>query len=75
MGINPIVQSHHGMIGGTIKFIKRSLDPIGKFNEIIQDRLYVRGASPLIGECTTKMPNCLRARRLIPEGETRTKET
>lgn len=68
VSINSIVQTHDGMIGGAIEFEKRSLYPIGQFKKLIQDRLHVRGASYLIGERTTKVLNCLRASRLIPEG-------
>lgn len=73
LSISSIVQPQHGVIGGAIKFIKSPLYPIGKFNELIQDRLDVRGTSSLIGEGTTKMSNCLCACRLIPAGGRRTK--
>ena len=61
---NSIVKTQHGMIRGTIKFEERSLYPIGKFDELIQYRIEVRGTRSLIRKCSTKMPNRFCACRL-----------
>ena len=73
LSIYPIVQTHYGMIAGAIEFKQRPLYLIGKFNELIQDKLDVRGTSFLIGKSATKVLNCLRTCRLIPDGQGRTK--
>ena len=64
LSVNSVVKTQHGMIRGTIEFDERSLNPIGKFDEFIQDRVDVRGTRSLIGKCSTKMPNRLVACRL-----------
>jgi hypothetical protein len=64
LSVNSVVKTQHGMIRGTIECEERSLYPIGKFDELIQDRVDVRGTRSLIGKCSTKMPNRLGARRL-----------
>jgi hypothetical protein len=64
MSISPLVETQDGMIGSAIELEKRSLDPVGEFDELIQDGFGVRGSMPLIGKGTTKVPNCLRACRL-----------
>ncbi len=64
LSANSVVKTQHGMIRGTIEFEERSLYPIGNFDELIQDRVDVRGTRSLIGKCSTKMPNRLGARRL-----------
>jgi hypothetical protein len=73
LSVYPIVQTHYGMIAGAIEFKERSPYPIGKFNELIQDKLDVRGTSFLIGKGATKVLNCLRTCRLIPDGQGCTK--
>lgn len=64
LSVNSVVKTQHGMIRGTIEFEERSLYPTGKFDELIQDRVDVRGTRYLIGKCSTKMPNRLGACRL-----------
>ena len=64
MSISSLVETQDGMTGSAIELEKRSLDPIGEFDELIQDGFGVRGIMPLIGKCTTKVPNCPRACRL-----------
>ena len=64
LSVSSVVKTQHGMIRGTIEFDERSLNPIGKFDEFIQDRVDVRGTRSLIGKCSTKMPNRLVACRL-----------
>lgn len=36
MNVHTTVHTQYGMIGGAIKFEKRSLDPIGKFDILVQ---------------------------------------
>jgi hypothetical protein len=62
LSVNSVVKTQHGMIRGTIEFEERSLDPIGKFDELIQDGVDIRGTRSLIGKCSTKMSNRLGAR-------------
>jgi hypothetical protein len=64
LSVNTVVKTQHGMIRGTVEFEERSLYPIGKFDELIQDRVDIRGTRSLIGKCPTKMPNRLGACRL-----------
>jgi hypothetical protein len=64
LSVNSVVKAQHGVIRSTIEFEERSSYPIGKFDELIQDRIGVRGTRSLIGKCSTKMANCLGARRL-----------
>lgn len=71
MSVSSLVETQDCMIGSAIELEKRSLDSVGEFNKLIQDGFGVRGSMPLIGKCTTKVPNCPRACRLgvIPQGE------
>ncbi len=62
--VNSVVKAQYGMIGGTIEFEQRSLYPIGKVDKLVQDRVDVRGTRSLIGKCSTKVSNRLRACRL-----------
>jgi hypothetical protein len=64
LGVSSVVKTQHGMIRGTIEFEERSLYPSGKSDELIQDRVGVRGTRSLIGKCSTEMPNRLGACRL-----------
>jgi len=65
MDVSALIQTQHGMIRRAIKLEKRSLDPVGKFDKLVQDNLGVRGGVALIRKGTTKMPNRPRASRLI----------
>jgi hypothetical protein len=64
LSVNSVVKTQHGMVRSTIEFEERSSYPIGKFDELIQDRVDVRGTRFLIGKCSTKMFNRLGACRL-----------
>jgi hypothetical protein len=76
VSVTSLVQTQHGMIRSAIELEKHPLDPVGDLDELAQDRFGVRGSPPLIGKCTTKMPNCPRVCRLVhkvskmcPQGE------
>jgi hypothetical protein len=72
--VGALIQTQHGMIRRAIKLEKRSLDPVGKFDKLVQDNLGVRGGGALIRKRTTKVPNCLRTSRLIQRDNPRSKE-